>query len=108
MKKMFKNLDLNGVDTEELSKCYCYREYQNCLNLKYDDFTASLTDTYVRAKKTKQELQSEMKATKYKVQLFYENLIEENKKEYERNLKELETSLKRTYEMKSQTERRNG
>ncbi|MCR5261373.1 MAG: glycosyltransferase [Candidatus Gastranaerophilales bacterium] len=110
MKKMFKNLDLNGVDMEELSKCYCFKEYQNCINMKYEDFTGTLTDTYVKAKQTKQELESEMKASNYKVQTFYENIINEIKTEHERNLKAQEALLKDAYEkrLQSELERRKG
>lgn len=87
MKKLFKNLDLENVDTEELSKCYCYKEYSNCLSMKYDTFTSSLTDTYVRAKKEKQELLSSRRASNYKIQVFYEDIIQKIKDENELNMK---------------------
>ena len=98
MKKLFANLDLNGVDMEKLSKCYCYKEYQYCLEKKYEEFSGMLTDTYVRAKKTKQELYSEMKASNYKTQTFYENIINDIRAEYERSLKEHERIMKETYD----------
>ncbi|MGN0013859.1 MAG: glycosyltransferase family 2 protein [Candidatus Gastranaerophilaceae bacterium] len=81
MKKLFKNLDLNGVDIEELSHCYCYKEYQNCINLKYDDFERTLVNTYVQAKKIENELRSEMKSSNYKTQIFYEGIINNLKDE---------------------------
>lgn len=81
MKKLFKNLDLNGVDIEELSQCYCYKEYQNCVNLKYDDFQRTLVNTYVQAKKIENELRSEMKSSNYKTQIFYEGIINNLKDE---------------------------
>ena len=87
MKKLFKNLDLDGVDVEELSKCYCYKEYQDCINMKYEDFLRELTCTYVKAKKTENELRSEMRASNFKVQTFYEGIIRTVKEENERNLK---------------------
>lgn len=89
MKKLFKNLDLDGVDMEKLSKCYCYKEYCNCIEMKYDDFTRTLCDTYVRAKKTENELRSEKMNIKYQTQTFYEGLIEKIKNEYESRIAEL-------------------
>lgn len=83
MKKLFKNLDLEGVDIEQLSKCYCYKEYCNCVEMKYDDFVRSLCDTYVRAKKTENELRSEKLNIKYQTQTFYEDLIGKIRDEYE-------------------------
>ncbi len=83
MKKLFKNLDLEGVDIEQLSKCYCYKEYCNCVEMKYDDFVRSLCDTYVRAKKTENELRSEKVNIKYQTQTFYEDLIRKIRDEYE-------------------------
>lgn len=83
MKKLFKNLDLDGVDVEQLSKCYCYKEYCNCVEMKYDDFVRSLCDTYVRAKKTENELRSEKVNIKYQTQTFYEDLIRKIRDEYE-------------------------
>lgn len=81
MKKLFKNLDLNGVDIEELSQCYCYKEYRNCVNLKYDDFQRTLVNTYVQAKKIENELRSEMRSSHYKTQIFYEGIINNLKDE---------------------------
>ena len=86
MKKMFKNLDLNGVDIEEFSKSYCYKEYKNCMEMKYEDFIVTLTDTYINTKKVKQELTSKMKFSNYQTQLFYENIINNIKEEYEKRL----------------------
>lgn len=81
MKKLFKNLDLNGVNIEELSRCYCYKEYQNCIDLKYDDFQRTLVNTYVQAKKVENELRSEMKSSNYRTQTFYEGIINNLKAE---------------------------
>lgn len=106
MKKLFKNLDLNNVDMEQLAKCYCYKEYQDCIKMKYEDFSVCQTDTYVNLKKTKQELISEMKASNYKVQTFYENIINDIKTENERNLKEQEKVMKEVYENKLKAELR--
>lgn len=98
MKKLFKNLDLENVDMEELSKCYCYKEYCNCLGMKYDTFTSSLTDTYVRAKKEKQELLSSKRASNYKIQVFYEDIIKTIKDEHEINLKTQEAWARDGYD----------
>ena len=94
VKKLFKSLDLDNVDMEELSNCYCYREYKDCIRLKYEDFERSLTDVYVRAKKMKNELESRIKETKYKVQLFYENIIDEIKRDNEHKLEVQEAAFK--------------
>lgn len=51
--------------------------------MKYDDFVRSLCDTYVRAKKTENELRSEKVNIKYQTQTFYEDLIRKIKDEYE-------------------------
>lgn len=93
MKKLFKNIDLDGVDKEQLSKCYCYKEYCNCIVMKYEDFTRSLCDTYVRAKKTENELRSERMQIKYKTQTFYEGLIEQIRGEYENRIAKLQAKI---------------
>lgn len=77
MKKLFKNLDLEGTDRSVLEKCYCYREYKNCINLKYNEFGITLTDTYVRAKKQENDLKSKNISEKYQMKLFYEKIIKE-------------------------------
>lgn len=90
MKKLFKNLDLAGADIEQLSKSYCYKEYRNCLEMKYDDFTRSLCDTYVRAKKVENTLRSEKMNIKYQTQIFYEDLIRKIRDEYESRIAKLQ------------------
>lgn len=104
MKKLFKNLDLKNVDKEALSKCYCYKEYSNVLNLKYEDFLQTLSDTYVCSKKTEQELRSEIRSSNYKTQVFYEGLIENLRTEYENNLRKQEEVLKEAYEKRLKSE----
>ena len=104
MKKLFKNLDLKNVDMEDLSKCYCFKEYQSCINLKYEDFITTIQDTYVRAKKVENELKSEIKASNYKTQTFYENIINVIKEENDRNIASQEKMLKEVYEKRLKTE----
>jgi glycosyltransferase involved in cell wall biosynthesis len=106
MKKIFKNLDLEGVNEEELSKCYCYREYQNCINFKYEEFLRTLCDTYTRAKKTENELRSDKMNIRYETQIFYEKLIEDIKEECERKIKENDAIMQKRYEKKSQEEKK--
>lgn len=105
MKKLFKNIDLDGVDVEELSKCYCYNEYQDCINMKYEDFSRELTCTYVRAKKTENELRSEMRASNFKVQTFYEGIIRTVKEENERNLKAQEKVMQEAFDKRLSEEK---
>lgn len=105
MKKLFKNIDLDGVDVEELSKCYCYKEYQDCINMKYEDFSRELTCTYVRAKKTENELRSEMRASNFKVQTFYEGIIRTVKEENERNLKAQEKVMQEAFDKRLSEEK---
>lgn len=76
MKKLFKNLDLDGTDTEILEKSYYYKEYKNCVNLKFTDFLITLEDTYIRAKKRENQLLGMIFSEKYKTQLMYEGIIE--------------------------------
>ena len=104
MKKLFKNLDLTNVDKEQLSKCYCYKEYLNTIEMHYDDFLRTITDTYVRAKKTENELRSEKMSVKFQTQKFYEGIIEEIKAENEKHIQNLENTLKECYEKKLKTE----
>lgn len=75
MKKLFKNIDLEGIDKENLEKCYYYNEYKNCVNLKFPEFLITLTDTYIRAKKRENQLQSQIMSEKYQTQLRYEEII---------------------------------
>lgn len=98
MKKLYKNIDLDGVDVEELSKCYCYREFQNCLSMKYEDFSRELTSNYVRAKKIENELRSEMMSSNFKTQTFYEGIIRTVKEENERNLKAQEKVMQEAFD----------
>lgn len=105
MKKLFKNIDLDGVDVEELSKCYCYKEYQDCINMKYEDFSRELTCTYVRAKKTENELRSEMRTSNFKVQTFYEGIIRTVKEENERNLKAQEKVMQEAFDKRLSEEK---
>ena len=93
MKKLFKNLDLDGVDMEDLSKCYCYKEYCNCIEMKYDDFTRSLCDIYVRSKKTENELRSDKMKIRFQTQTVYEDIIERIKAEYEGKIAKLQAKI---------------
>lgn len=93
MKKLFKNLDLDGVDMEKLSKCYCYKEYCNCIEMKYDDFTRTLCDTYVRAKRTENELRSDKLRIKFETQKIYEDMIEQIKGDYEERIAKLQAKI---------------
>ncbi len=79
MKKLFKNLDLDGVDKEKLENCYYYNEYKNCVNLKFPEFLITLADTYIRAKKRENQLQSQILSEKYQTQLRYEEIIKNMK-----------------------------
>lgn len=98
MKKLFKNLDLKGADLELLSKSYCYNEYKNCISMKYEDFERTLLEISVNAKRKENELNSKNISDKYKVQCFYENIINNINAENERNIKSLEKSLREEYE----------
>lgn len=86
MQKMFRSLDLENIDREELSKAYCYKEFVNILKMNYEEVNKSLSDTYVRAKKTENELKSQIRNSNYKVQLYYEGVIKNMQEEYEKNL----------------------
>lgn len=93
MKKLFRNLDIEGADMEQLSKCYCYKEYCNCLEMKYEDFVRSLCDTYVRAKKTENELRSGKLMIQFQTQTFYDDMIDRIKGEYERMIANLQAKI---------------
>ncbi|MGN0006158.1 MAG: glycosyltransferase family 2 protein [Candidatus Gastranaerophilaceae bacterium] len=80
MKKLFQNLDLENIDIEKLNQCYYYNEYKNCLNLKFVDFLTTLADTYIRAKKRENQLESKILSEKYKTQLIYEEIIKNMQK----------------------------
>lgn len=103
MKKLFKNLDLDGVDIEQLSKCYCYKEYLNCIELKYDDFQRTLVDTYVRAKKSENELRSQIKSSNFQIQTFYEGIINEVKEENVRSIAAIEKKMQEVYDIRLQS-----
>lgn len=103
MKKLFKNLDLDGVDIEQLSKCYCYKEYLNCIELKYDDFQRTLVDTYVRAKKSENELRSQIKSSNFQIQTFYEGIINEVKEENVRSIAAIEKKMQEVYDTRLQS-----
>ena len=72
--------------------------------MHYDDFLRTITDTYVRAKKTENELRSEKMSVKFQTQKFYEGIIEEIKAENEKHIQNLENTLKECYEKKLKTE----
>lgn len=75
MKKFFKNIDLSGINEEDLSETYCYKEFCNVLKMHYDEFNKSLADTYNQAKEREDKLKSKIKSSNYETQLFYENII---------------------------------
>ena len=104
MQKMFKCLDLKGIDIEDLSKAYCYKEFSNILKMSYEEMNKSLTDTYVRAKKTEHELKSEMKSSNYQTQLYYEGIIKKMWEDNEKNLQKQKEILEEEYKKRLNTE----
>jgi len=104
MQKMFRTLDLEDIDIEELSKAYCYKEFANIVKMNYEEVNKSLTDTYVRAKKTENELQSEIRNKNYKIQCYYENVIKNIQEENVKNLQKQRELLEEEYKNKLKTE----
>ena len=104
MKKMFMTIDLNNIDTEELSKAYCYKEFVNVLKMNYEEMNKSLTDTYVRAKKRENDLRSEFRNSNYKMKLYYENIINNLKEENSKNLREQKEILEKEFNNRLNTE----
>jgi len=104
MQKMFRCLDLKGIDIEDLSKAYCYKEFSNILKMSYEEMNKSLTDTYVRAKKTEHELKSAMKNSNYQTQLYYEGVIKKMWEDNEKNLQKQKEILEEEYKKRLNTE----